>query len=53
MGVDLIALPIRGYDVIIGMDCLARYNAQLNCRTKVVEFRILGEPTLGLDVEGN
>ena len=50
--VDLIALSIQGYDVIIDMDCLARYNVQLNCRTKVVEFRIPGEPTLRLDVEG-
>ena len=52
LGVDLIALPIRGYDVIIGMDCLTRYNAQLNYRTKVVEFRIPGEPTLRLDAGG-
>ena len=29
--VDLISLPIRGYDVILGMDCLSRYNAQMNC----------------------
>ena len=36
--VDLISLDLKGYDVIIGIDWLARYNAQLNCKTKVVEF---------------
>ena len=50
--IDLVALFIQGYDIIIGMDCLARYRAQLNSRTKVVEFDILGEPTLRLDVKG-
>ncbi|XP_027118577.2 uncharacterized protein [Coffea arabica] len=39
---DLISLDLKGYDVIIGMDLLARYNAQLNCKTKVVEFSIPG-----------
>nr|XP_027098907.1 uncharacterized protein LOC113718187 [Coffea arabica] len=47
---DLISLDLKGYDVIIGMDWLARYNAQLNCKTKVVEFSIPGEATLKLDV---
>nr|XP_027093662.1 uncharacterized protein LOC113714065 [Coffea arabica] len=42
---DLISLDLKGYDVIIGMDSLARYNAQLNCKTKVVEFSIPGEAT--------
>ncbi|XP_071928113.1 uncharacterized protein [Coffea arabica] len=49
---DLISLNLKGYDVIIGMDLLARYNAQLNCKTKVVEFSIPGEATLRLDVRG-
>ncbi|XP_071920667.1 uncharacterized protein [Coffea arabica] len=49
---DLISLDLKGYDVIIGMDLLARYNAQLNCKTKVVEFSIPGEATLRLDVRG-
>ncbi|XP_027098915.1 uncharacterized protein LOC113774135 [Coffea eugenioides] len=40
--VDLISLDLKGHDVIIGMDWLARYNAQLNCKTKVVEFSIPG-----------
>ncbi|XP_027158207.1 uncharacterized protein LOC113759830 [Coffea eugenioides] len=47
---DLISLAIKGYDVILGMDWLARYNAQLNCRTKIVELCIPGETTLKLDV---
>ncbi|XP_071912295.1 uncharacterized protein [Coffea arabica] len=34
------------------MDWWARYNAQLNCKTKVVEFCIPGETTLRLDVRG-
>ncbi|XP_071902640.1 uncharacterized protein [Coffea arabica] len=49
---DLISLNLKGYDVILGMDLLARYNAQLNCKTKVVEFSIPGEATLRLDVNG-
>ncbi|XP_027166680.1 uncharacterized protein LOC113766715 [Coffea eugenioides] len=49
---DLISLAIKGYDVILGMDWLARYNVQLNCRTKIVELCIPGEATLKLDVRG-
>ncbi|XP_027109390.1 uncharacterized protein [Coffea arabica] len=50
--VDLISLDLKGYDVIIGMDWLASYNIQLNCKTKVVEFCIVGDATLKLDVKG-
>ena len=32
---------------------MTRYNAQLNCKTKVMEFYIPGETTLRLDVRGN
>ncbi|XP_027157579.1 uncharacterized protein LOC113759210 [Coffea eugenioides] len=49
---NLISLSIKGYDVILGMDWLARYNAQLDCKKKVVEFRIPGETTLRLDIRG-
>nr|XP_027124020.1 uncharacterized protein LOC113740684 [Coffea arabica] len=42
----------KGYDVILGMDWLARYNAQLDCKKKVVEFRIPGKATLRLDIRG-
>ncbi|XP_027174486.1 uncharacterized protein LOC113774121 [Coffea eugenioides] len=49
---DLMGLAIKGYDVILGMDWLARYNTQLNCKTKMVELCILGKATLKLDVWG-
>ncbi|XP_027109273.1 uncharacterized protein [Coffea arabica] len=49
---DLIGLAIKGYDVILGMDWLTRYNAQLNYKTKIVELCIPGEATLKLDVRG-
>ncbi|XP_027152140.1 uncharacterized protein LOC113752211 [Coffea eugenioides] len=49
---DLISLDLKGYDVIIGMNLLARYNVQLNCKTKVVKFSIPGEATLKFDVRG-
>ncbi|XP_071928109.1 uncharacterized protein [Coffea arabica] len=50
---NLISLAIKGYDVILGMDWLARYEAQLDCKRKIVEFRIPGEATLRLDVRGS
>ncbi|XP_071905816.1 uncharacterized protein [Coffea arabica] len=49
---DLISLSIKGYDVMLGMDWLTRYNAQLDCKRKVVEFHILGEATLRLNIRG-
>lgn len=49
---DLISLSIKGYNVILGIDWLARYNAQLDCKRKVIEFRIPGEATLRLDIRG-
>ncbi|XP_073031249.1 uncharacterized protein [Primulina eburnea] len=33
---DLIELPIKNYDIILGMDLLFRHQAQLNCYTKEV-----------------
>ncbi|XP_073051368.1 uncharacterized protein [Primulina eburnea] len=33
---DLIELPIKNYDIILGMDWLYRHQAQLNCYTKEV-----------------
>ncbi|XP_027158240.1 uncharacterized protein LOC113759862 [Coffea eugenioides] len=50
---NLISLAIKGYNVILGMDWLARYNAQLDCKRKLVEFCIPGEATLRLDVRGS
>ena len=49
---DLMSLAIKGYDVILGMDGLARYHTQLDCKVKLVELRIMGEATLKLDVRG-
>ena len=31
------------YDVILGMDFLSKYEATINCKTKVVSFKPLGE----------
>nr|XP_027090339.1 uncharacterized protein LOC113711372 [Coffea arabica] len=50
--VDLIKLALQGYDVILGMDWLVKYHAQLDCRAKTVDFHIPSEPTLQLDVRG-
>ena len=50
--VDLISLVIKGYDVILGMDWLAHYHGQVDCRLKVIEFCIPGDATLKLDVPG-
>ncbi|XP_071916244.1 uncharacterized protein [Coffea arabica] len=50
---NLISLAIKGYDVILGIDWLVKYDAQLDCKRKVVEFRIPGEATLRLDVRGS
>ena len=49
---DLMGLAIKEYDVILGMDWLARYHAQLNCKAKTVELCIPGETTLKLNVRG-
>ncbi|XP_027174576.1 uncharacterized protein LOC113774219 [Coffea eugenioides] len=50
---NLISLAIQGYDVILGIDWLAKYDAQLDCKRNVVELRIPGEATLRLDVRGS
>ncbi|XP_071905720.1 uncharacterized protein [Coffea arabica] len=50
---NLISLAIKGYDVILDMDWLVRYDAQLDCKRKIVKFRIPGEATIKLDVRGS
>nr|XP_027121551.1 uncharacterized protein LOC113738509 [Coffea arabica] len=50
--VDLMGLAVKGYDVILGMDWLARYNTQLNCKMKTVELCIPREATLKLNIRG-
>ncbi|XP_070026626.1 uncharacterized protein [Nicotiana sylvestris] len=37
--VDLLEIPFRDYDVIIGMDWLHRHHALVDCRLKQVTFR--------------
>ena len=37
---DLVLLDVIDFDVILGMDWLARHYASLDCREKVVIFRI-------------
>ena len=36
--VDLICLPLKGIDVIIGMDWLSANDANLDCKRKLVTF---------------
>ncbi|KAL0409809.1 UNVERIFIED_CONTAM: Retrovirus-related Pol polyprotein from transposon.6 [Sesamum radiatum] len=40
---DLIELPLQRYDVILGMDWLYKYHANLDCHSKTVKFRVPGE----------
>ncbi|KAL0445155.1 UNVERIFIED_CONTAM: hypothetical protein Slati_2238200 [Sesamum latifolium] len=40
---DLIELPLQGYDVILGMDWLYKYHANLDCHSKTVKFRVPGK----------
>jgi len=35
---DLIEMPFRDYDIIMGMDWLARHHAMIDCRLKTVTF---------------
>ena len=49
---DLMSLAIKEYDVILGMDWLARYHTQLNCKTKMIKLCIPRETILKLDIKG-
>ena len=44
MMTDLLVLDMRDFDVILGMDWLASYHATVDCFSKEVIFRILGQP---------
>ena len=44
------SLAIKGYDLILGMDWLARYHIQLNYKMKLVELCIPIKVTWKLDV---
>ena len=37
---DLVLLNVIDFDMILGMDCLTRHYATLDCREKVVIFKI-------------
>ncbi|XP_062080227.1 uncharacterized protein LOC133784982 [Humulus lupulus] len=41
--VDLIELDMSDFDVILGMDWLTKYNATIDCKKKVVVFKLDGE----------
>ncbi|KAL5541801.1 hypothetical protein UlMin_009511 [Ulmus minor] len=43
MSVDLVVLDMIDYDVILGMDFLAKYGATIDCKAKVVSFQPPGE----------
>ena len=43
---DLIELNIIEFDIIMGMDWLAAYYANVDCRGKIVRFQFPGEPII-------
>ncbi|XP_058103720.1 uncharacterized protein LOC131247545 [Magnolia sinica] len=42
--VDLFMIPMIGFDVILGMDWLAKYGVILGCAARIVTFHIPGLP---------
>ena len=46
---DLISLAINGYDIILGMDWLAQYYVQLDCKSKEVSLNVPGELVIRLN----
>ena len=49
---DVVTLRLQGYDAILGMDWLAKYDAQLNCREKIVTVRMPGKPKVKVKLKG-
>ncbi|XP_062085384.1 uncharacterized protein LOC133791474 [Humulus lupulus] len=43
---DLIELDMYDFDVILGMDWLTKYNATIDCKKKMVVFKLDGEESL-------
>src|SRR5438045_8169300 len=48
---DLILIDMAGFDIIIGMDWLAKYRAKVDCHKKRVKFRIPGGEVLKFEGE--
>src|SRR4051812_8960556 len=48
---DLILIDMTGFDVIIGMNWLAKFKAKVDCHRKKVKFRIPGGETLKFEGE--
>ena len=46
---DLIILDMYDYDIILGMDFLAKYNATIECRKQRVTFRPNNEDEFSFD----
>ena len=44
--IDMISLDMRDYDVIISMDCLAKYSTSIDCYRRRVVFQPDGEKAL-------
>ena len=44
--VDLVELDMLDFDVILGMDWLHAWFALIDCRTRVVKFRLPNVPVL-------
>ena len=46
LSVDLIELPVLEFDVILGIDWLDKYDANINCRTKSLVLKPQGEEVI-------
>ena len=43
---NLVVLGIRDFDLILGMDWLSRYYAKVDCRRKVIHFKLPQQPVI-------
>ena len=46
MCADLVRLPMNNFDIIVGMNCLHRFNVCLDCHIRVVIFHFPNEVEL-------
>ena len=51
LAVDMLVLDTKGYNVIIGMTWLSKYHAVIDCRNKIVIFKILLQPEFQFEEE--